>query len=57
MKDKDNGLEQFIREQKLAQIQADRNEKILDNLVKEWEKYPDGKPIIKLLRYGKEPKK
>jgi hypothetical protein len=43
---------QFPSEQKHAQKQADRNEQILDDLVNEWEKYPDGKPKIQFIGFG-----
>lgn len=46
------GLEQFLDEQKLAQEQAGRNEQILDELVDDWRKYPDGKPQIIFVGYG-----
>jgi hypothetical protein len=46
-------LEQFLEEQKHCQKQADRNEELLDELVDEWKKYPDGKPVIKFIGYGR----
>lgn len=46
------GLEQFLDEQKHAQEQADKNEQLLDELVEEWKKYPNGKPKVQFEGYG-----
>lgn len=46
------GLELFLDEQKHAQEQADNNERLLDELVEEWKKYPDGKPTVQFVGYG-----
>jgi len=44
----------FFEEQQhaQAQAQADKNEQLLDELVEEWRKYPDGNPQIKFIGFG-----
>lgn len=39
-------LYQFLAEQKHAQKQMDINNWVMEELFKEWAKYPDGKPEI-----------
>lgn len=42
----EDALDQFLKDQKEAQGAIDKNNEILEELFKEWRKYPNGKPIV-----------